>query len=478
MIFSMPLTPLDQVILWFRDVSLLFMVFYVLSHSVLFIASAIMVLHYYYTGQHRQLLPLEGTDFPKISILVPAYNEGIVILDSLSELLQIDYPNFDIVVVNDGSSDDTLERLKEHFELHTVGYHLAAELSHKPIRGVYRSQKEPRICVIDKVNGRKADALNAALAVIDSPYFVCIDADSYVHPVTLRKAIVPFLTRPHVVAVGCGLRVMEGATRFADGTLVGSVPNRLIYALQTLEYIRVFVLARMGWDLINATPLISGAFAMYNTSVVILAGGYRPSAIGDDSDLTLNVHEYLTNQKQKYQMVYLPEPLCWTQIPGDWHSLFNQRIRWQRGSMNGIYHRFKFLMSGKHPGLTFGSIPFIAIFTHFSCILQFLGIFILLYSVLRGIFDIHVYFSGLLLMLCYWLFVTLLSLLVDEVTYKTYRSPFTALQFFFYSIIWPFVYSPFITAAKFIGFYREATRMQASHGAMKRHNMRQVTHLG
>ena len=332
--------------------------------------------------------------------------------------------------------------------------------------------------VIDKVNGRKADGLNAGLSIITSPYFICIDADSYVAPYALRKAVKHFLADKHVHGLGCALRIMENMEQTATGKMEGNISLKPIYAFQTIEYIRAFTLSRMGWAGINAIPLISGAFAMYKTDTALAAGGYRPSSIGDDSDMTLNIHEYLcTHANEPYKLLYIPEPLCWTQVPSDWKSLFYQRLRWQRGSMNGIYHRFGFFWKFKNWGLSLGSIPFIMLFTHFGRPLQIIALLVFVLGLLHSKTPPLLTLYATIMLGMYWVFNTLLAYMVDSITYKSYRSWWNPFVFFLYSLIKPLVYSPFITTAYLMGFFKELLGQKHTHGTMKRIDIHCVAKL-
>lgn len=463
----------------FKFVSTIYILSYIIAHFVLYFLSTVMIFRYYHKKNALRLPTIDERILPSVAILVPAYNESLVINDTLNHLVTLDYPNYNIVVINDGSSDETMDVLHKEHQLQPVSIEATTDLTHQPIKSVWRSRKDPRIVVIDKHNGRKSDALNAGLNITTADYFVCIDADSYVCPEALKIAMAEILTYKEVIGVGCGLRIMEGATKLPNGRMVAKIPSKPIYAFQSIEYIRAFVLARMGWTAINAMPLISGAFALYKKEIVVAAGGYRNNAMGDDSDMTLLVHEYMTTKRpeQKYRLSYIPEALCWTQVPADWMSLFNQRIRWQRGSMNGIYHRFKFFLTFKHLGLSLGSIPFIVVFTHLSRPLQLLSTLAFMYLLLHQSLRWDTFTASILVAGTFWSCVTLYALLLDILTARTYRSPWVSFSFFFLSFIQSYSYGLFLSVAKFIGFYREFMRWKPSHGSMKRVKISSVSDI-
>lgn len=470
---------LDTTLNFFFILSSIYYFFYITLHSILYFSSLVLTFQYYATQSKYDDIVLDDSELPAISVLVPAYNEGELITQTLSYLLKIEYPNYKIVVINDGSSDNTLEVLKNTFELHEVPFVKHSDhLTHKPVKAVYESPTHPNLMVIDKVNGRKADALNAGLSIITSPYFICIDADSYVAPYALRKAVKHFLFDKHVHGLGCALRIMENMEQTATGKMEGNISLKPIYAFQTIEYIRAFTLSRMAWSGINAIPLISGAFAMYRTQTALDAGGYRPSSIGDDSDMTLNIHQYLsTKTSEPYKLIYIPEPLCWTQVPADWKSLFNQRLRWQRGSMNGIYYRFDYFLKFKNLGLSLGSIPFIMMFTHFGRPLQVFAFIVFAVGLWHSKAPPFLTIFAMIMLGMYWVFNTLLAFLVDCITYKSYRSWWNPFVFLLYSMVKPLVYSPFVTLAYLKGFFKELLRQQHTHGSMKRINIHSVAKL-
>ena len=470
---------IDTTLNFFFILSSIYYFSYIIIHSILSLASLVLTFIYYATQNKYEDLTLSDAELPAVSVLVPAYNEGELIKQTLTYLLKIEYPNYKIVVINDGSTDNTLEVLKEAFELQPVPFVKHSDhLIHQPVTAVYESALEPNLMVIDKVNGRKADALNAGLSIITSPYFICIDADSYVAPYAIRKAIKHFLFDKHVHGLGCALRIMENMEQTATGKMEGDISLKPIYAFQTIEYIRAFTLYRMAWSGINAIPLISGAFSMYKTKTALDAGGYRPSSIGDDSDMTLNLHEYLsTKTSEPYKLIYIPEPLCWTQVPADWKSLFNQRVRWQRGSMEGIYYRFIYFLKFKNLGLSLGSIPFTIIFTHICRPLQIFAFVVFCVGLLHSQTPPLLTLFAMVMLGMYWVFNTLLAFLVDCITYKSYRSWWNPFVFLLYSMVKPLVYSPFVTLAYLKGFFKELLRQQHTHGSMKRINIHSVAKL-
>jgi cellulose synthase/poly-beta-1,6-N-acetylglucosamine synthase-like glycosyltransferase len=258
---------------------------------------------------------------PPVTICVPAYNEAQTIVASLRSLLQLNYPEYEIVVCNDGSKDATLEILKREFQLVEYPETRAAAIATAPVRGYYRSKTRPNLRVVDKENGGRADALNAAINIGQYPLCCAIDADSILQRDSLYLVVQPFLTDPSVVAAGGTIRVANGC-EVRDGFLVGvGLPRNLIALFQIVEYLRAFLFGRVGWNRMNALLIISGAFGVFRREVITNAGGYRPDTLGEDMELTVRLHRLLRAQGKPYRITFVPDPVCWTEVPQDLRTL-------------------------------------------------------------------------------------------------------------------------------------------------------------
>jgi cellulose synthase/poly-beta-1,6-N-acetylglucosamine synthase-like glycosyltransferase len=467
---------LKLLFIFFEWLGFTYIVTFMILNTLLFAVCFGMVVRYKQRRPSLDMLHDNEAQYPPVSILVPAYNEETVIIDSLEQLFRIDYPNYEVVVVSDGSTDNTLGVLNAFYDLEPISTVHPGWVKSAPIVGAWRSKKRPNLTVVDKVNGRKADALNAALNFSKYPIYVCIDADSYVREDALLRCIQPFINDPNMVAVGCGLRVMEGAQITGKTSVKGGIPwkfpGSLIVAFQILEYLRAFTISRIGWTLINAVPLISGAFAMYRKDVVIQAGGYRSGCIGDDSDMTLRVHQYLALiNPRKYKMAFIPEPLCWTQVPMDWKSLFNQRIRWQRGAVDGILERPGLLLNFKQPGLGFVCLPFIIVFALFSPVFDVFGLLVLFVGFGFGLVAIKNFLLSLFFIYAYWALMSAAAILLDEITYKTYQNKWDVLKLMGLALFEALGYYHFQLVARLLGLYRHLTNQKRDHGHMVRHAM-------
>lgn len=310
---------------------------------------------------------------PPITLMAPAYNEALTIVESIRSLLALQYPNFEVVVVNDGSKDETLQVLIDAFELTPTHrhHHLAAPCA--PIHGLYSGAKQPRLLVIDKANGGKADALNAALNLSRAPIVCSMDADSLLEPDALLRAVRPFVEDPErTIAVGGTIRIANGC-KIAFGRVVEvGAPRNLLALLQTVEYLRAFLMARLAWSKIGALTIISGAFGLFRRQAVLDVGGYSHGTVGEDMELVVKLHKHYRRLGKPYRIAFTPEPVCWTEAPESWSVLARQRARWHRGALETFFRHRDMILNpryGRIGMIGFGHIllvdvlgPFIEVF--------------------------------------------------------------------------------------------------------------------
>lgn len=276
-----------------------------------------------------------------VAFLVPAYNEERTIVDSVQSLLAMNYPKVELIVVNDGSTDETLKALDEIFGLVAIERDYDNALPHKPIRGIFRSARDQRLIVIDKENGGKADALNCAVNLARSPLVCSIDADSLLEPDSILRAVKPFVDDPYrTVAVGATVRVANGC-RIAHGRVIEvGLARSFLAKLQTIEYLRSFLMARLTWSELGLLTIVSGAFGVFSRQAVIEVGGYSTNTVGEDFELVVRMHRYMRERGREYRIEFIPEPVCWTEVPETLSTLGRQRARWHRGAMETFFtHR-------------------------------------------------------------------------------------------------------------------------------------------
>jgi cellulose synthase/poly-beta-1,6-N-acetylglucosamine synthase-like glycosyltransferase len=266
---------------------------------------------------------------PGVSIIVPAYNEGAAIASSVRSLLQQAYGDFEVIVVNDGSTDDTLANLRQAFDLYPFPHAYCRRFDTRPVRGVYRSLTEHRLRVVDKENGgSKADAANAGLNIATRPLFCVMDADSVLERHALQRTVQFFLDDKRVIACGGTLRPLNGC-QVDEGNLVREgIPSNPLALCQTVEYMRSFLCGRIGWAQLNALLIISGGYGVFRTDAAIAAGGFDHRMIGEDMDLVLRLHREMLRTRTPYALAFVPETTCWTEVPETLRVFRNQRARW------------------------------------------------------------------------------------------------------------------------------------------------------
>lgn len=356
---------------------------------------------------------------PPIAILSPAFNEELTIIESVRSMLSLEYPSFEIIVINDGSSDRTLERLKEAFDLVPTHRAFSQATEHAPIRCIYKSTHQSRLIVIDKENGGKSDALNAGINVSRAPIFCSMDADSILEPDALLRAVGPFVDDPtRVIAVGGTVRLANGC-KIENGRLVEvGIPRNPLALLQVVEYLRAFLMARLAWSKLGAITIISGTFGLFKRRSVITVGGYSKNTVGEDMELVIKLHRHFQNEGKPYRIAYVPEPVCWTEAPESLKVLSRQRSRWHRGSLETFFqHKDMFLNPkyGRVGVLGFGNIFFVDILGPFAEILGYILIPLLYFA---GLLSHEYLFAFLAVSFTFGVAVSVGSLALEEIELK------------------------------------------------------------
>lgn len=271
---------------------------------------------------------------PSIAVIAPAYNEELTVVESVRSLMALHYPAFEVLLVNDGSKDRTLQRLIDEFALQPVGRYIDNSVTHAPIRGFYANPDLPRLLVIDKENGGKADALNAGINTARSSLFCAIDADSILETDALLRVVRPFIDNPgRTVAVGGTIRIANGCRIDAGRVTHVSLPRNFVALVQIMEYLRAFLMARLALGQMQALTVISGAFGLFSRHRVVEVGGYSHNTVGEDMELVVKLHRHMRDLGLPYRIEFTAEPVCWTECPEDLSVLGRQRSRWQRGAL-------------------------------------------------------------------------------------------------------------------------------------------------
>lgn len=386
-----------------------------------------------------------------ISVVVPAYNEEATIIDNITSLLNLNYPEFEIIVVNDGSKDNTLSKIIDYFKLRKIDVEINMQVPCKEIRGVYSSFIIPNLVVVDKENGGKADALNSGINLSRYPLFCGIDADCIIEKNALLRIVRPFLKYDDTIAVGGIVRIANGCT-IKDGKLLeAKLPKQAIVRFQIIEYFRAFLTSRIGWERINALLIISGAFGVFKKSAVVKVGGYS-TTIGEDMELTLKMHEYFRKNKLKYKIDFTSDAVCWTQAPDTLKGLKSQRIRWHRGLTDSLLRHKKMIFNLKYGTVGILSMPYFFLVEMLGPVIEMIGYVMLAISIITGTLSKFFIFVFLMAFL-YGILFSLSAILFEEFSYKRYSGFKEITKLVIYSFFEQFIYRQITVWWRVISFF-------------------------
>lgn len=364
---------------------------------------------------------MQSDALPPITILVPAYNESATIQASVTAILTLEYRNYEVVVVNDGSKDDTMEQLRHAFDLYEVPRVYPETIATKPLRALYRSRSRSRLLVIDKDNGGKADSLNAAINASRFPLVIAVDADTLIEPDALLRLTRPFLLGRDIAAVGGTVRVANNCT-VQDGRVTDArVPSRALPGIQVVEYLRAFLFGRLGWNRLGGNLIISGAFGLFRKEYVAAIGGYHTGSVVEDLDLVVRLHRYLRQRRIHYEMPFIPDPVAWTEVPESFRILSRQRERWHRGLIAAMWQYKGMLFNPRYGRIGFLAMPFYAFGEMLAPVVELLGYIVTVLGLAFGMVNVS---FALLFVLVAWGYGMLLSIwavVLEEVSFRRYR---------------------------------------------------------
>ena len=410
---------------------------------------------------------------PGISVLAPAYNEGLSIIQNVRSLLTLNYPRFEIVLINDGSTDNSLLQLIESFDMVQVDYAYTIKIRSQKIRGIYKSRNPAysRLLVIDKVNGKsKADATNAGINVASYNYFVCTDVDCILDKDTLLKLVKPVIEEPRkrVIATGATLRIANSCDIDEGVILRMRPPKQLLPRFQEMEYIRAFVLGKMGWSLINCVPNVSGGLGLFDKEVAIKAGGYDAQSFGEDMELMMRMSRYAYDNKIDYAIRYIPETLCWTEAPSSVKIFMRQRTRWARGLAQLMYAHKGMLFNPSYGKVGWILMPYNFFFELLAPIVELTGIIYYIVQLCRGAINAEYAILLLVFVYMYSIMITTISILWDQLAFRHYKSFKEVLLLCSTPFLEFLLYHPMIVVFSIRGYYYFLTGKKHSWGNMQR----------
>jgi cellulose synthase/poly-beta-1,6-N-acetylglucosamine synthase-like glycosyltransferase len=356
-----------------------------------------------------------------ISIIAPAHNEERTIAESVRALLSLEYPVYEVIVVNDGSSDRTLDTLISSFDLERSRWVFRKVVAHNPVKAIYKSRAYPKLVVVDKVNGKKADALNAGLNISRYPLFCAVDSDSLLEKDALLKMVRPFLEDPEkTVAAGGIIRLANGCAVRGGQVLEVRLPRNTLARFQIIEYFRAFLGGRIGLGMLKSMLIVSGAFGLFRKDIALQCGGYRTGTIGEDMDLIVRIRRHLHNMKRPYEIRFIPDPICWTEAPEKFRTLARQRNRWHRGLLDTLLHNKVMLFNPRYGITGMFALPFYFVFEMLGPFVEVMGYVNFAACIALGLLN-H-WFAVLFFLLAVVLgtLLSLLSLLLGEYSSERY----------------------------------------------------------
>jgi cellulose synthase/poly-beta-1,6-N-acetylglucosamine synthase-like glycosyltransferase len=414
---------------------------------------------------------VSSSHVPSVSILAPAYNEGATIIENVRSLLSIYYSNLEVVIINDGSKDDTLEKLIKAYDLKKVDYFVRYQIQTKEVKGVYKSSNPvyKKLVVIDKMNGGKADALNVGVNISSNDYIVCIDVDCVLEQDALLKLVKPFIEEINVKVIAAGgvIRIANSCVIEHGKLLKVKLPKQYLPRMQVLEYIRAFLLGRMAWSRLNGLLLISGAFGAFDKEVVIKCGGYNHDTVGEDMELVVRMRRYLEERNIPYKVAFIPDPLCWTEAPASYKILARQRNRWTRGTVETLKMHKKMFFNPKFGILGMLSYPYWFFFEMCAPAIEFLGFIAFFVMAFFGMIDWETFVAFLLFIISFGYTYSAFAVFMEVLSYNQYKRRTDVMKLLLTGLTEPFLFHPFVVWHGVMGYF-DLLRKKKSWGDMTR----------
>jgi cellulose synthase/poly-beta-1,6-N-acetylglucosamine synthase-like glycosyltransferase len=362
---------------------------------------------------------------PPVSILAPAFNEGPTIIQSVRSLLKLSYGKYETVVINDGSKDDTLATLIEHFKMFRSRHVYHPAIRTKNVRAIYKSKlpEYRNLVVVDKENGGKADALNVGINVARYEYVCCIDADSILEDDALQKVMKAFLEDEKVVAVGGIVRIANGCEVVNGRVVKVGLSDHFVPVFQVVEYFRAFLSGRMSWQALNGLLIISGAFGLFKKKAIIEVGGYKHDSVGEDMELIVRLHRIYREKNERYRVTFVPDPVCWTEAPETLRVLGRQRNRWHRGLLDTMLIHRKMLFNPRYGIIGMAAMPYFVLVELLGPVFEFFGYVAMAVMLATGTLNEQLALLFFIVALFYGVMFSVGAVLLEEMSFQRYPKP-------------------------------------------------------
>jgi cellulose synthase/poly-beta-1,6-N-acetylglucosamine synthase-like glycosyltransferase len=408
---------------------------------------------------------------PGITLIVTAFNEAAGIVESVTSLLALRYPRYEIVVVNDGSTDDTLARLEQAFDLVPARLAVRNTIATEPIRGSYVSRRAPSLVVVDKDNGGKADALNAGTVVARHPLVCALDADALMEADALLRVATPILDDPErVIATGGIVRIANGSAISHGRVLDVRLPSNRLAVLQVLEYFRAFLIGRVGWTRLNALLIISGAFGLFHRAVVEEVGGWSPTTVGEDMELVVKIHRHYRALGLPYRIEFVPDPVCWTEVPEDLGSLSRQRRRWQRGLGQALWRHRKAIGNPRYGSFGVLAMPYFLLFEFLGPVIETLGVGLTIAAFATGALSGTSFLAFLVVAFLVGILLSIAALALEEFNFHRHARARDVARLMLYAVLENVGYRQLNDVWRVVGLW-DLARGKQGWGAQRRRGL-------
>ncbi|WP_069366723.1 glycosyltransferase family 2 protein [Salisediminibacterium beveridgei] len=425
-------------------VIIFYMIFVGVTYIVLFLIAGPRVKKESKLNRMEQIeeVAINQDTFP-VSVLVPAYNEEVGIVSTVRSMLGLNYPQYEVIVIDDGSKDSTSENVISQFSMKKIDLARRKYFETEPVQSAYQSDLYPQLFLIIKENGGKADALNAGINFSSYPYFSAIDGDSILDRDALLKTMKPIIdSNGQVTATGGTVRIANGSTIVRSQIEKINLPRQPIVIMQIIEYFRAFLIGRLGLSRMNILLIISGAFGVFEKNRVIKVGGYNRDTVGEDMELIVRMHRSIKDEKSDQRIEYIQDPVCWTEAPSSVSSLRSQRKRWQRGLAETLWTHKRMMFNPKYKGIGLFSLPYYLFVELLSSVFELLGYFILVFGLLFSFISLEVASVMFLVTVMYGSLLSSLAVLLEEWTYHKYPDGKSVVTLFAWALTETFWYRP------------------------------------
>lgn len=471
------MTSVDQIVLNFVYPFVRFNNYFITGYFVLINTTYILMLLIAFKAikkysHHIQALEMKNlflTPFAKpVSLLVPAYNEQTSVVESVKSILQLQYPTFEIILINDGSSDNTLKHLINSFDMVKTKNVFRPQIHCQKIKGIYESSTYSNLIVVDKVNGGKADALNSGINISKYPLICSLDADSILESDVLIKVVRPFMEDHTTVAAGGSIRIANGCKIFNGRVIKIGLPKSILGKFQVMEYLRSFLAGRMAFSIINGLIIISGAFGIFKKDKVIEIGGYKTGSVGEDMELIMRLHAHLREKKEPYNITFVPDPVCWTEAPENLKVLGLQRKRWQRGLLESLLGNKRVFLNPRYGIIGLVAYPFFLIAEGFGPLIEVFGFILFIVTWNFGMVAYPLIYLFILATIVLNILLSIGSIIFEEMTYQRYPKTSMIIKLIGLSFIEVFLYRPLTVWYRLLGIFEYFTGKKGGWGKMVR----------